>query len=64
MDDFNVERFINLINKLKEEVQIILVTHNRRTMEEASLLLGVTMEEPGITKVIPLSPKEVLEKFA
>lgn len=64
LDDFNVERFINLINRLKEEVQIILVTHNRRTMEEASLLLGVTMEEPGLSKILPLSPKEVLEKFA
>lgn len=64
LDDFNVERFINLINRLKEEVQIILVTHNRRTMEEASLLLGVTMEEPGLSKILPLSPKEVLEKLA
>ncbi|MEJ5166493.1 MAG: hypothetical protein WHV67_05645, partial [Thermoanaerobaculia bacterium] len=64
LDDFNVERFINLINRLKEEIQIILVTHNRRTMEEASLLLGVTMEEPGLSKILPLSPKEVLEKLA
>lgn len=64
LDDFNVERFINLINKLKEEIQIILVTHNRRTMEEAELLLGVTMDEPGLSKILPLSPKEVLEKFA
>lgn len=63
LDDMNVERFINLINKLKEEIQIILVTHNRRTMEEASLLLGVTMEEPGLSKVLCMKPKEVLNKL-
>lgn len=61
LDDFNVERFINLIRKLREEIQVILITHNRRTMEEASLLLGVTMEEPGLSRVLPLSPKEILK---
>lgn len=63
LDDMNVERFINLINKLKKEIQIILVTHNRRTMEEASLLLGVTMEEPGLSKVLCMKPKELLNKL-
>lgn len=64
LDDMNVERFINLVKKLKEKMQVILITHNRRTMEEASLLLGVTMEEPGLSKIVPLEIKEIFKKFA
>ncbi len=63
LDDVNVERFLNLIKRLKNDFQVILITHNRRTMEEASLLLGVTMDEPGLSKILALNPKEVLKGF-
>ena len=63
LDDVNVERFIELLQRLKETIQIILITHNRRTMEIASTLIGVTMDEPGCSKVIALNPGEVWEKM-
>lgn len=63
LDDANVERFLELITRLKKEIQVILITHNRRTMENASTLIGVTMDEPGCSKVISLNPGEVWEKM-
>ncbi len=54
LDDANVDRFTRLLQQLREETQFILITHNRKSMEAADLLYGVTMEEPGISKVLPL----------
>ncbi len=63
LDDANVERFLELISRLRKEIQVILITHNRRTMENASTLIGVTMDEPGCSKVVSLNPGEVWEKM-
>jgi chromosome segregation protein len=63
LDDANVERFLELVGRLKKEIQVILITHNRRTMETASTLIGVTMDEPGCSKVVSLNPGEVWEKM-
>jgi chromosome segregation protein len=52
LDDANVERFSDLVNAMTEHTQFVLVTHNRRTMARADLLYGVTMEEPGVSKVV------------
>jgi chromosome segregation protein len=52
LDDANIGRFNKMIQQLAEKYQIILVTHNKRTMEIAHTLYGVTMEEPGISKLI------------
>jgi chromosome segregation protein len=52
MDDANIGRFNKMIKEMAEQYQIILVTHNKRTMEMADTLYGVTMEEPGISKLI------------
>jgi chromosome segregation protein len=49
-----VERFTSLLRKLTDDTQFILITHNRKSMEAANLLYGVTMEEPGVSKVLPL----------
>jgi chromosome segregation protein len=54
LDDANVGRFTRLLQELRDETQFILITHNRKSMEAADLLYGVTMEEPGISKVLPL----------
>ncbi|MGH9750928.1 MAG: chromosome segregation protein SMC, partial [Candidatus Polarisedimenticolia bacterium] len=54
LDEANVERFTKLLQALREETQFILITHNRKSMEAADLLYGVTMEEPGVSKVLPL----------
>jgi len=54
LDEANVERFTRLLRGLREETQFIFITHNRKSMEAADLLYGVTMEEPGVSKVLPL----------
>ncbi len=54
LDEANVERFTGLLRTLTDDTQFILITHNRKSMESANLLYGVTMEEPGVSKVLPL----------
>ncbi len=52
LDDANIARFNEMIRCHSEETQFILVTHNKRTMEAADALWGVTMEEEGVSKVV------------
>ncbi len=52
LDDSNIVRFNEMIKKHAPETQFILITHNKRTMEAAETLWGVTMEEEGISKVV------------
>ena len=54
LDEANVERFTKLLQELRTDTQFILITHNRKSMEAADLLYGVTMEEPGVSKILPL----------
>jgi chromosome segregation protein len=52
LDEANVGRFTKLVNEMSAGTQFIVVTHNRRTMEMASVLYGVTMQEPGVSKLV------------
>ncbi|MGI8556554.1 MAG: chromosome segregation protein SMC [Pyrinomonadaceae bacterium] len=52
LDDANVGRFVNKIAQMSENIQFIVVTHNKRTMEAARALYGVTMQEAGVSKVV------------
>ncbi len=52
LDDANIERFSAMVRELSDNAQIILVTHNKKTMELATRLYGVTMAEPGISNII------------
>jgi chromosome segregation protein len=52
LDDANVHRFIEMLRGMLDRTQFILITHNRQTMEIANRLYGVTMEEPGVSKLI------------
>ncbi len=54
LDDANIGRFIEMLQGMQEHTQFILITHNRKTMEIADRLYGVTMEEPGVSKLISL----------
>ncbi|HEU5179622.1 MAG TPA: chromosome segregation protein SMC [Candidatus Polarisedimenticolia bacterium] len=54
LDEANVGRFTRMLRELTPETQFILITHNRRSMEAADLLYGITMEEPGVSKVVSL----------
>ena len=58
LDDANVERFSDLVHAMTEHTQFVLVTHNRRTMARADLLYGVTMEEPGVSKLVSVRIEE------
>lgn len=52
LDDANVERYKRLLEEFRRETQFILITHNRATMSAADNLFGVTMEEPGCSKIV------------
>ncbi len=52
LDEANVGRFTKLVSEMSAGTQFIVVTHNRRTMEKASVLYGVTMQEPGVSKLV------------
>jgi len=52
LDDANVSRFTRILKKFSDNTQFIVITHNKRTMEAANVLYGVTMEEEGISKVV------------
>ncbi len=52
LDEANTERFLELLQEMARYAQVILVTHNRRVMEAAEALFGITMEEKGISKVV------------
>ncbi len=52
LDDSNVDRFTRILKKFSTNTQFIVVTHNKRTMEAASAMYGITMEEEGISKIV------------
>jgi chromosome segregation protein len=52
LDDANVGRFVDKIASMSEKTQFIVITHNKRTMEAARALYGVTMQEAGVSKVV------------
>jgi chromosome segregation protein len=52
LDDANIGRFVEMLQGMQQHTQFILITHNRKTMEIADRLWGVTMEEPGVSKLI------------
>ena len=52
LDEANVGRFTRLVGEMSSLTQFIIVTHNRKTMETGSVLYGVTMQEPGVSKLV------------
>jgi chromosome segregation protein len=52
LDDANIHRFLRVLRELTDRTQFVVITHNRRTMEAADVLYGVTMEEPGLSKLV------------
>ncbi len=54
LDDVNINRFTKMLRDYCGQTQFILITHNKRSMETADLLYGVTMEEPGVSKLVSL----------
>jgi chromosome segregation protein len=52
LDDANINRFIELVKEFSKTSQFILITHNKSSMEAAHTLYGITMETPGVSKVV------------
>lgn len=60
LDDANIDRFTKILDDFSKNTQFIVVTHNKRTMEAASTLYGVTMQEEGISKLVSVRFNEEL----
>ncbi len=61
LDDDNTLRFINLVSEMSAKVQFIFVTHNKISMEKSSHLLGVTMRDLGVSKVVSVDVEQAME---
>ena len=58
MDDANVERYAGVLKQLGERTQLLFITHNKITMEVADVLVGVTMAEPGVSRLVAVDVAE------
>ncbi len=52
LDDANIDRFLQLVRRFSDRAQFVIVTHQKRTMDAADVLYGVSMGEGGVTKII------------
>ena len=64
LDDANVQRYAKLVKEMAESVQFIFITHNKITMEMANQLLGVTMHEAGVSRMVAVDIDEAAELAA
>ena len=64
LDESNIDRFTRMVQQMSHHTQFILITHNKRTMETAEVMYGVTMEEPGISRLVSVRFDEVAREPA
>ncbi|HUH12329.1 MAG TPA: hypothetical protein VMK65_04435, partial [Longimicrobiales bacterium] len=64
LDDANIARFVAMLELFKSETQFIVITHNPRTMEAADYIYGVTMEEPGVSKIVGVQLEQAMIQVA
>jgi len=64
LDDANTGRYANMVKEMSEHVQFIFITHNKITMEVADQLMGVTMHEPGVSRLVTVDVNEAAELAA
>lgn len=64
LDDANVGRFANMVREMSEKVQFIFITHNKITMEIADQLMGVTMHEPGVSRLVTVDVESAIKMAA
>ncbi len=64
LDEYNVGRFCDIVRDMSERVQFVFITHNKHTMELARQLVGVTMNEPGVSRLVSVDVDEALRMAA
>jgi chromosome segregation protein len=64
LDDLNTTRFVNMVESMSPEVQFIFITHNKISMEKSDHLMGITMQEAGVSRVVSVDVSEALELAA
>ena len=60
LDEANVGRFCDMVRELSERTQFIIITHNKRTMEIADRLYGVTMQQRGVSKLVSVNMRRAV----
>ena len=60
LDEANIDRFCAYLQELSDKTQFIMITHRQSTMEAASALWGVTMEEEGVSKIVSMRLKDAV----
>ena len=61
LDDLNTSRFINMVDQMSQKIQFICITHNKVSMEKSDFLMGVTMQEAGVSRVVSVDVKQAVE---
>ncbi len=64
LDDANVVRLCDMLKEMSEQVQFVIITHNKITMEIAQQLVGVTMQEAGVSRLVSVDMEEAMEMVA
>jgi len=64
LDEYNIGRFCEIVRDMSSRVQFIFVTHNKATMELSSHLIGVTMSEPGVSRLVAVDVEEAMRLAA
>jgi len=64
LDDINATRFVGMVEEMSDRVQFIFITHNKISMEKSDNLMGVTMQEAGVSRVVSVDVKEALKLAA
>jgi chromosome segregation protein len=64
LDDANVARFCDIVKEMSDKVQFVVITHNKVTMEMARQLTGVTMQEPGVSRMVSVDLDEAVQMAA
>ena len=64
LDDANIGRFSEIVNEMSQRVQFVLITHNKTTMESMQQLTGVTMSEPGVSRLVAVDIDEAVQLAA
>jgi chromosome segregation protein len=60
LDDYNTGRFCELVKKMSKQSQFLFISHNKITMEIAEQLLGITMQEAGVSRVVAVDIEEAM----